>query len=87
VDHYVEKERGFLQFKKGLEKNKMTGAAHGQKFRQPLNNAKNDRLNDSDFGAPSSLHSILDGGGCFLNPSLIALRRRLAPRARGRLPS
>jgi hypothetical protein len=52
VDHQVEENRRLFQLEEGLEKDKMAGAAHRQKLRQPLNNSQKDRLEYSDFSSP-----------------------------------
>jgi hypothetical protein len=52
MEHDIEGNRGFLHFKKGLEKDEMAGTADGQEFCEPLNDSEKDSLEDIDLCSP-----------------------------------
>ncbi len=48
MDGNIKKQLRFFQTQKPLAKNQVPGATNGEKFRDPLNDAKDNGLDDSD---------------------------------------
>ena len=53
MQHDIEKDGGLVNSKEGLEKNKVSRTADGQKFRYSLNDSEKNGLENTDFSPPS----------------------------------